>query len=162
MVLALKAPEKVRKLVVADIAPVTYTHTQSHLIDAMRAVDLTRIETRRDGEAQLKSTIPEDTVRAFLLQSLDVKEQRWRLNLDTLDAEMGKIIGFPELDLPPFDGPVLFLSGANSDYVRSEHRDTIKSMFPKARFAKIPSAGHWLHAENPRAFEAALRAFLDH
>lgn len=159
MVAALKYPEKLNKLIVADIAPVAYQHSQRHLIEAMRAVDLAQVETRRDADEQLD--IAEDTVRAFLLQSLDVKEKKWRLNLDVLDAEMDGIIGFPELDLPPFEGPTLFLSGADSDYVKPEHRDKIKSLFPKARFAKIPKAGHWLHAENPRAFEASVRAFLE-
>jgi len=55
----------------------------------------------------------------------------------------------------------LFLSGADSDYVRPESRPVIKPLFPAARFAKLPRAGHWLHAERPRAFEAAVRAFLD-
>lgn len=161
MVLALSYPEKVRRLIVADIAPVAYQHTQRHLIDAMRQVDLSSIASRREADDQLKQSVPEDSVRAFLLQSLDVKEKRWRLNLDALDAQMDQIIGFPSLELPPFSGPALFLSGANSDYVLPEHRDGIKTLFPKARFAKIPNAGHWLHAENPRAFEAAARAFLD-
>ena len=76
-------------------------------------------------------------------------------------AEMDKIIGFP-LDIKgQFDGPTLFLSGANSDYVRPEHRERIKALFPAAKFAKIPGAGHWLHAEKPREFEAAVRAFLE-
>ena len=98
-------------------------------------------------------------VRAFLLQSLDPKERRWRLNLDALADEMNKILGFPEIE-GNFDGPALFLSGANSDYVRPEARDVIKTLFPNAIFAKIPDAGHWLHAEKPREFEAAVSAFL--
>ncbi|MEM6308327.1 MAG: alpha/beta hydrolase, partial [Pseudomonadota bacterium] len=59
-----------------------------------------------------------------------------------------------------FDGGTLFLSGALSDYVKSEHRPKIKALFPKARFAKLPNAGHWLHAEDARGFEAAVRVFL--
>lgn len=59
-----------------------------------------------------------------------------------------------------FDGPALFLSGGNSRYVLPEHRPTIKALFPAARFAKIPGAGHWLHAEKPREFEETLRVFL--
>lgn len=161
MMLALAHPEKVRKLVVADIAPVAYSHTQAPLIEAMRKVDLSTVETRRDADAQLARHVPEDTVRAFLLQSLDVKEKRWRLNLDVLEAEMDRIIGFPTTKATPFSGPTLFLTGADSDYVTRAHRDGIKALFPKARFAKVPGAGHWLHAENPRAFEATVRTFLD-
>ena len=55
----------------------------------------------------------------------------------------------------------LFLSGGLSDYVQAAHRDRIRALFPKARFARLPKAGHWLHAEEPRAFEATVRAFLN-
>ena len=160
MMLALNHPDRVHRLIVADIAPVTYGHSQLPMIDAMRQVDLDAVETRRDADDQLAAHVAEPSVRAFLLQSLDVKGKRWRLNLDTLAAEMPKIMDFPE-PTGRFDGPTLFLSGANSDYVRREHRERIKALFPGARFAKIPGAGHWLHADQPRAFEAAVRAFLN-
>lgn len=160
MTLALKAPDRLRRIVIADIAPVAYGHTQRPLIDAMRQIDLSKVETRRDADDQLARHVDEPGVRAFLLQSLDVKAKRWRLNLDVLDAEMDKIIGFPDIE-GRFDGPALFLSGAASDYVLPEHRDRIKSLFPKARFARIPGAGHWLHADKPREFEASVRFFLD-
>ena len=159
MVLALTAPDRVRRLVVADIAPVDYDHTQMAMIDAMRAVDLSRVERRSDAAAQL-TDVPDDGTRAFLLQSLDVEGRRWRLNLDALAGEMSKIMGFPDLS-GPFDGPALFLSGGDSDYVRGEHRDRIRALFPQARFASIPGVGHWLHAQKPREFEAAVRTFLD-
>ncbi len=154
MVLALKYPHLIRKLVVADIAPVGYSHSQSQHINAMRAVDLSAVERR----SQAGETLDPD-VRDFLLQSLDMKEKRWTLNLDVLEGEMPKIIDFPDVT-GAFDGPTLFLSGADSDYVTPDHRPVIKSLFPKARFAKLPDAGHWLHAQKPREFEATLRAFF--
>ncbi len=159
MVLALTRPDLVHRLVVADIAPVTYTHTQSHLIEAMRSLDLSGIALRSDADRALSATIEDKGVRAFLLQSLDVKEKRWRLNLPVLEAEMDRIIGFPDI-AGRYEGPTLFLSGATSHYVQPEYRDRIKALFPNARFAKIPGAGHWLHAEKPREFEAAVAAFL--
>lgn len=159
MVLALRHGTAVRRLVVADIAPVSYGHTQQGMIDAMRSVDLGAVTTRGDADRQLALSVAEPGVRAFLLQSLDVKEKRWRLNLDQLEADMGAVLSFPEV-AGTFDGPVLMLSGAASDYVLPEHRERIKALFPAARFAKIPGAGHWLHAEKPREFEAAVAAFL--
>lgn len=158
MVLALTRPGLVRRLVVADIAPVTYTHTQQPQIDAMRRVDLAHVRNRTEAAAQMD--LPDAGVAAFLLQSLDLDVRRWRLNLDVLEREMPEIVGFPALDAQ-FDGSVMFLSGANSHYVRSEHRARIKALFPRARFARIPDCGHWLHAEKPREFEGAVRAFLD-
>ena len=157
MVLALRHPELVRKLIVADIAPVTYAHDQHGPIAAMRAVDLGAVTSRADAKAQLAGLDP--GVDDFLLQSLDMKEKRWRLNLDVLAAEMDRIIGFPDTE-GRFDGETLFLSGGNSPYVQPDARPRIKALFPAAKFAKIPGAGHWLHAEKPREFTAAVSAFL--
>ena len=160
MVLALTRPDLVNRLILADIAPVGYDHSQIQYIEAMRGVDLSTVEKRSDASAQLARTVPEPTLQAFFTQSLDIKEKRWKLNLDLLAEEMPKIIGFPEID-GQFDGPTLFLSGAESDYVKPEYRERIRALFPAARFAKIPGAGHWLHAEKPREFEAAVRAYLE-
>ena len=158
MVLALKHPEKLRRLIVADIAPVPYQHTQMGPLSAMRQVDPAKVSNRNDAKEQLGDLEP--GVADFLLQSLDMKEKRWRLNLDVLEADMPQIVGFPDVT-GVFDGPTLFLSGANSTYVLPEHRPIIKPLFPNAKFAKIPGAGHWLHAEKPREFEAAATAFLN-
>ena len=159
MVLALTRPEMVNRLIVADIAPVAYEHSQIQYIEAMRAVDLSQVEKRSDAEAQLARVVEDPTLISFFTQSLDVKEKKWRLNLDVLAREMPRILGFPDIN-GQFDGETLFLSGAESDYVKPAYRDRLKALFPKARFAKIPGAGHWLHAEKPREFEAAVRTWL--
>ena len=161
MTLALTRPELVRRLVVADIAPVGYGHSQAPLIAAMRGLDLSGVTRRGEADARLAETVPEPGVRAFLLQSLDLKADppRWRLNLDVLEAGMDRIIGWPD-PKGQFDAPALFLAGAESDYLTREHRPAIKALFPQAHFSKLPGAGHWLHADRPREFEAALRAFL--
>lgn len=160
MMLALRHPGLVNRLVVADIAPVAYGHSQSHLIHAMRAIDAGAVTKRSDADAELAHIVPEAPVRAFLLQSLDIREGRWRLNLDVLEAEMTGIVGWPGIDAEA-GAPTLFLAGADSDYVGPESRAHTRRLFPAARFAKIPGAGHWLHAEKPREFEAAIRIFLD-
>ncbi len=162
MMLALSAPELVGRLLVADIAPVAYTHSQTPLIEAMQSLDLNTIASRGQADAALAETVTDASVRAFLLQSLDLRATppRWRLNLSVLAQEMTQITGWPQA-AGVFDGPTLFLSGARSDYVLPEHRPVIKALFPNARFSKIPRAGHWLHAEAPRAFEETLRVWFD-
>ena len=160
MMLAVTRPDLLRRLIVADIAPVAYSHSQSHLIEAMRKIDLAEVTTRGDADRQLEPHVPEAGVRAFLLQSLDVKAKAWRLNHDVLERFMDDIVGWPDGVTGQFEGPTLFLSGASSDYVLPDHRPLIKALFPQARFAKIPQAGHWLHADKPREFEASLRAFF--
>ena len=162
MMLALTQPARVRRLIVADIAPVAYGHDQSRHIAAMRALPLDGLTTRAEADRRMAATTPDPALRAFLLQSLDLKAEggpRWRLNLDALDAAMPQILGWPD---PPgrFDGAALFLSGADSAYVGPQHRAAILALFPAARFARISGAGHWLHADQPRAFADAVEAFL--
>jgi pimeloyl-ACP methyl ester carboxylesterase len=157
MVLALSRPGLVRKLLVLDIAPVGYGHSQMKQIEAMRRVDLATVGSRAEAEAQMGA---ETGIAPFLLQSLDLGERRWRLNLDALEAAMGEVVGFPEV-AGRFEGPTLILSGEESNYVLPEHRERIRALFPAARFVRVKGAGHWLHADRPREVEAAVRAFLD-
>lgn len=162
MQLVLTNPDLVRKLVVADIAPVAYSHDNTRHIDAMRSLDLTSLTSRGEADRRLSQVERDTALRAFFLQSLDLKSTppRWRLNLDVLEAEMPAIIGWPGTT-GLFDHPTLFLSGDKSTYILPEYRPAILAQFPKARFAKINDAGHWLHAEQPRAFEETVRVFLD-
>jgi pimeloyl-ACP methyl ester carboxylesterase len=161
MWLALTQGQLVNRLVVGDIAPVAYGHSQNHLIAAMRGLDLSGVSLRSEADRRLAATVADAGTRAFLLQSLDLKSEppRWRLNLDVLEAGMAGIIGWPGSDRQ-HAGPALFLSGSASSYVRPEHHAPIARMFPDARFQQIEGAGHWLHAERPREFEAALLDFL--
>ncbi|WP_273499640.1 alpha/beta fold hydrolase [Lentibacter algarum] len=160
MVLALEHAEMVNRLTVADIAPVSYSHSQQQYINAMRTLDLSQIEGRAEAQAALLPLVEDPTLASFFTQSLDLKARQWRLNLAALEANMPQILSFPAIDAC-FTGPSLFLTGATSHYVTRDHRPQIKALFSEARFAKIPEAGHWLHAERPRAFEAAVRTWLN-
>ncbi|NOR63860.1 MAG: alpha/beta fold hydrolase [Rhodobacteraceae bacterium] len=161
MVLALARPEILRRLIVADIAPVAYGHTQARHIAAMQAVDMSVVTRRSEADKQLAATVAAVPLRAFFLQSVELGESgaRWTLNLEALAAEMPKIMEFPEFD-GAFGGPVLMLSGAESDYVKPEVRPEILRLFPQTEFEAIEGAGHWLHAEKPREFQAAVEVFL--
>ncbi len=162
MVLALTAPERVHRLIVADMAPVAYAHSQIGYVRAMEGLDLTGYSRRSEADAALTETVPEPALRAFFLQSLAFEEgrARWQLNLDALGKEMPRIMDFPD-HAATFPGPTLFLTGAASDYVRPAHWRRIRALFPAAEHVEIPGAGHWLHAEAPRRFIEAVAAFLD-
>lgn len=159
MVLSILESKLVEKLIIADIAPVSYSHDNTQYIRAMKKVQLDRLATRSDAIIQLAESVQEPELRSFFAQSIDLNNKRWKLNLDVLEREMEKIISFPQLP-GQYEKDSLFLSGALSNYLQITHRPTIKKLFPRAKFAKIPNAGHWLHAEKPREFEAAVRTFL--
>ncbi len=161
MTLALTAPERVDRLIVADIAPVRYGHSQIGYVRAMEALDLSGVSRRSDADAALAASVPEPGVRAFLIQSLALTPEgaAWKLNLAALGEQMPDIMDFPALP-GRFDGPTLFLVGGASDYVRDAHLPAIRARFPAARTEAIPGVGHWLHAEAPEAFVAAAETFL--
>jgi pimeloyl-ACP methyl ester carboxylesterase len=163
MVLALTRPELVRRLIVADIAPVAYTHTHDGLINAMQDLKIEDLTSRTEADRRFSERVRDPGTRAFLLQSLELREGpvRWKLNLDALDAAMDSVVGWPEnLTNGRYDGPTLFLYGGNSAYVKSDAHPVIHTMFPHAILQEIEGAGHWLHAEKPREVEAAVETFL--
>ncbi len=162
MLLALTRPELVRRLIVGDIAPVAYDHDNLGHIAAMQALDLTHLTTRAEADRRLATDVPDAGLRAFFLQSLDLRAHppHWRLNLSVLHEAMPQIVGWPVVH-SLFEKPTLFLTGATSHYVQPEYRPDMLRLFPKGRFAKLPDTGHWLHADNPRAFETAVTVFLD-
>lgn len=156
MVLALTKPHLVRRLIVADIAPVAYAHSQMPVIDAIRSVDPTKISRRSEIVRALDL---DRGTAAFLAQSFDMDQKRWSLNVEQLAQDMDSILGFPDLS-QCFEGPVLFLNGGESTYVRPEHQDQIARLFPNARHETIADAGHWLHADRPQEVITAIRDFL--
>ena len=178
MTLALRRPELLRGLVVVDISPSEYPVSGGRTDDpdeeaspfgayiaAMRELDLDSLADRRQADEALRAAVPSRMVRSFLLQSL-VREGtdggwRWRLNLELLERDLGELRGFPA---PPegahFDGPVLWIAGANSTYVLPEDRPRMDALFPGARLVRIKNAGHWVHSEQPEVFLETLRRFL--
>jgi len=163
MQLALRQADAVHRLIVADIAPVAYSHDHSAIIEALRGLDLDTLASRAEADRRLAQEIPERALRGFLLQSLDLHAAggpRWRLNLEVLAASARALSGWPRVD-GRFEGPALFVTGAESRYVLPEHHAIIRALFPGARFVTIAGAGHWLHAEQPGAFLAAVSDFLD-
>lgn len=164
MALALLHPEKLRRLVVMDIAPVVYAHSQRAYAEAMRALDLTGLKSRGEADRRFAALLDDAGMRAFFLASLDLRSDppRWKLNLDVLEANMDRLTGWPG-DLPAqgFGGPALFLYGAQSDYVTEAGRAAIRAAFPQAEFQVVEGAGHWLHADRPRETAAAIAEFVN-
>ncbi|MEM1344168.1 MAG: alpha/beta fold hydrolase [Pseudomonadota bacterium] len=161
MELATVYPERVADLIVADIAPVEYTHTHAGYIAAMQGLDLGALTRRSEADALLAEAIPDKPVRQFLLQNLAFEGgvARWRLNLAALGAGMATLIGFPAFETR-YQGRALFLYGSASDYVAPWTHSAIHTRFPEARIEAIEGAGHWLHAERPEAFAKAVLDWL--
>lgn len=157
---ALNHPERMDKLIVADIAPVSYTHCFNNLILALKALPLDEISNRKQAEQLLASAIPEIGYRQFLLQNLILKDGAycWRIDLDIFYRTAAIIIAFPDVEKSvPFTGKTLFLAGENSGYVKA---DDVNTLFPDATLSVIANAGHWLHVQQPSIFIEQVEQFL--
>ncbi|WP_240223942.1 alpha/beta fold hydrolase [Rheinheimera hassiensis] len=161
MAYAVTYPERVTRLILADIAPVSYPPRHNSIFTGLNSVDLTQIENRTDADKQLAPHIKESGVRQFLLKSL-IKEDdtfQWRFNLRALYDNYTALTGNP-IDSGSYSGPVLFIKGGDSDYILPEHKATITKVFPAAQAKIIQGTGHWLHAEKPAAFTKLVKDFL--
>ena len=162
MRLALDYPDRVERLVVADIAPVTYEPHHGRILEGMRALDTARLKSRTEADKALAAYVDEPPVRQFLLKNLVKRDQggfAWRLNIDAIESNYASILAGQESD-QPYRGPVLFIKGGASDYIQERHRAQVARLFPGAALRVIPGTGHWLHAEKPDVFTTLCERFL--
>jgi len=161
MELALTYPERVDKLIVADIAPVEYPPHHNQIIDGLKAIDLSSVKGRKDADKQLANYVDNLSVRQFLLGNLTSKNGQFvfKCDIENIDKNYPNIMRTYQ-GSNTYSGPTLFIKGANSDYILPEHRAEIVRLFPQSRARVIQGAGHWLHAEKTIAFNRSVVNFL--
>jgi len=163
MQLATTHPERVLKLIVADIAPKYYPPHHDFIFNGLSHLDFDKISDRRDADDELSKHIKEKGIRQFLLKNLYWVEKEklgFRFNFDVLKDRMEEI-GENITPNAIYDGPTLFLRGDRSEYIQPTDSAEIKRHFPKAEIETIDKAGHWLHAENPKQFYEKSYNFLN-
>lgn len=156
-----QAPERVRGLILAD----TNAHADP---EAAREKRLEAIETAREKgiEPLIKPTLldiiaPEhrsnDVTRHILermaeLTGVDkyVNEQKTIMSRPDSTASIGKI-----------DCPVLVVGGEKDALSPPDALDAMTRLIPRAAHVVIRNAAHLPPLENPAAFTAALRAFIE-
>jgi pimeloyl-ACP methyl ester carboxylesterase len=128
----------------------------------MRRLDLASLGSRTEADRALEGDLPDWGIRQFLLKNLEwtnEKQLAWKCNLSVLEASMDRI-GKPLGALDQFVGATLFVRGMSSNYIRDEDWEGILKHFPSAQLDSISNAGHWVHAEQPQAFQESVNVFL--
>lgn len=162
MFLAVQYPERLDKLVVADIGPKYYAPHHQDIMEALNAVDFSVKPDRAAVEETIAEYVTDFGTRQFLMKNVyrETPDQlAFRFNLPVFNKEIENI-GQALTEGSHFDGPTLFLRGDKSRYIKDEDFDMIKSHFPNAEIKDIKNSGHWLHAENPKDFFEETLAFL--
>lgn len=158
---ALDFPERISQLVVVDIAPRSYPPAHLFIFEALRGLDLSTYGNRREIDGALASSLPNATLRQFLLMNLDKakKGYRWRINLESLRQNYHAICAAVH-GTGSYSQPSLFIKGECSDYLQKSDEQEIKKQFPAAEFISIPDTGHWVQADAPEAFTNVVLEFL--
>jgi len=162
---ALEHPERISKLLIADIAPVSYPPHHLEIIKGLQAIDLSTVRKRKDADEQLAPYVDNLGVRQFLLRNLAQNKQgEFTFKCSLTDIALGypqimKANALPS-DKVAFTGPTLFIKGGDSNYIMPEHRDAIATLLPKSKAKIIQGAGHWLHAEKTIAFNKIVTDFI--
>ena len=160
MALALRHPRRVSRLIVVDIAPISYADTLTPFAQAMRSADVISAASRAEVQRRLQQQVPDREVVPFLMQNLVTLNDHfdWRLNLLGISAAMTGLCTFPsDLLGRRFDGPTTVIAGAQSDYVTDRADAMFAPMFVDVEIDVIEDAGHWVHADQPAAFLARVR-----
>jgi esterase len=152
----------VSKLVVIDIAPVTYSPNFKNYLKVLSSLDLGSFKSRSEVDSKLSQYFKEISFRSFLMQNLKMDDNKgfyWRVNLKSLITNAVDISEFPVIN-GVSNTETLFLYGDLSEYSVADHRDIIKENFPLSEFASVAEAGHWVHVEQPTKFLEIVTKFL--
>lgn len=155
-------PDKLSKLVVADIAPKPYPVHHGIILEGMFAINFEVIKSRREADEELAKHIPDLSTRQFILKNLYWREKgklAWKFNLPVISDNI-EMVGFELNNINPFNKPTLFIRGSKSNYILESDYPKIKSIFLNTTIESIES-GHWVHAENPKHFLEILNNFLN-
>lgn len=163
MQFAIDYPERVSRLIVADISPRSYAPHHQDILQGLHAVDFSSKPSRSDVDSILAQYVSDVGTRQFLMKSLYWKQPgqlAFRFNLEVFIANQD-VIGEPLTPGGVYNGDTLFLKGAKSNYIQEKDLGLIQEHFPNSEVVEISNAGHWLHAENPTDFLTEVNRFLD-
>ena len=162
MTLALMSSEHVSKLIVVDISPVRYYHSQLKHLEAMAGLNLKKIKSRKDAENQLSEFIPDLNERLFLIQNLnfsDINTIKWNINLGAIRRNLPQLMNFPDFK-EASNHSTLFIKGSLSNYILEKHSSIIQKFFPNYQLVTVEGAGHWLQVDKKEDFVDLIISFL--
>ena len=162
MKFAFTYPNKIEKLIVADIAPRQYNSDfYKNLLATLYKLPLKDFDKREEIDNLLSFSYTDKGMRLFLLKNLyrnEKKEFAWRFNINVL-LEKVQNIQDASFVSGKLNVPTHFIRGSNSDYINSSDEILIKKHFTDFSICTIEGAGHWLHAEKPERFYDEVMGF---
>jgi pimeloyl-ACP methyl ester carboxylesterase len=150
-------------LLIADISPFTNEAIRNsvysqhnEILNAILSINLEKISTRGEADKFLSERIRSEKERGLILKNLQRTTGNtftWKLNapslLRNLDKIMAGIKRQTDFNQQITGFPVIFLRGANSDYIPIDDFTDILHVFPAADIIEVEGAGHWIQVDRP-------------
>jgi pimeloyl-ACP methyl ester carboxylesterase len=165
MQIACNNPRRVSSLIAVDIAPRSYRLDEhAPQFAAMNALHPETLKSRQEAEEALFAAVGDLGTAKFLATNLDRREEggfQWRINLPVLTASVATLGKSPLVPSDRYDGPTMFIAGADSGYVSERDGEPIAAHFPNATIHHVPGAGHNPHIDSRAEFVAVVRRFIE-
>ncbi|MEM8549627.1 MAG: alpha/beta fold hydrolase [Verrucomicrobiota bacterium] len=153
---------RVESLCVVDIAPKNYAPYQKDDFEAMRALDLQTLGSRKEADALLQPAVPDYAYRMFLLTNLKRAEEggfAWGVNLEVLYQALDTLRGNNVAAEERYTGPSLFILGGQSRFVSEADHEMIREHFPRVVIKTLQQSGHNPHLDATEDFIELYRDF---
>ncbi len=160
MALACRHPQRVSRLIVADIAPKD-NPAMLREFDAMGSLNPATLKSLQDADRLLEPHIPNLGMRRFLLTNLERNPEggyHWTVNLPSLTRALATLALNPLDTFEHYAGETLFIRGGRSDFVPDSIWKQTTEYFPRAKLITLPDAGHNVHVDDRKGFVAAVCA----
>ncbi|OMJ75176.1 hypothetical protein SteCoe_25760 [Stentor coeruleus] len=171
MALACLYPERIEKLCIMDIAPLSYMGIMEkyygHIRDYLNFIKNTDIKgkTRKEIEAICQQSFEDIGIVHLISSNLKGSDKNftWRVGIEYLVEGIDELGGWEDPD-GKFEGPTVAIVGENSIHTTKspllENNQPLKSLytrlFPNVQIEVLDNTGHFIHAESPSLTKAAI------
>lgn len=170
MKFALEHSKMISKLIIVDVSPenlcISKTSNilkeQQTILQLMQKFPLCKINSYLEAKQYLSQYIENNEIIDFICKNISKINGhfQWKLNIETLSCYLVDIVADFKINTnyltTPF--PTLLIKGNKSSYVTDEGVQMAKRLFSQIEVVTI-EAGHWVHAEQPEAFQTAIMHF---
>ncbi len=158
-----KYPGIASQLIIADMSAREYPAHHQSVLEALHAVNLDKIENRKQAEEVMSTYISDFGTKQFLLKNIYWREDAdkkmaWRFNLRVISRDYDEV----RIPVPFYTSSIhtLVIRGEKSNYVNESDVTDFENRFANLSLVTIPAAGHWVHAEKPQEFQKAVLEFI--
>jgi len=161
MQFALLYPNKLKKLIIVDIAPKQYKDNHVKIFQGLNRV-LSKSTSRKEAQEILMQYSDDIVTNNFLLKGLTFSKDNqpnFKFNITSIEENMPNMLDAVQTNTIS-NSMIYFLSGTKSDYIKRTDMQYIEQVFPNNQIINIENAGHWIHFDQKEIFLKTIKIIL--